>query len=294
MEIISEKKKFARRSIFTAVLAICFAIFMTNSCYDDENLLPEGDEDWSFIVFGDLRQGFSVYDILVKSMAKIKPTPKLAICGGDIMETPNNSFEWKSFWEHSKPVTDLMPMHIARGNHEGTGPESERTFREQTKLKSTNFYYSFTESNARFIICDTEIQGAGGGIVGEQFSWLANELNIAERDDSVQNIFISFHRPLFPQGSHYGETMVNAYELHDLLLQADKLRAVFVSHDHIFNRLTIDGVEYITTGGAGAYLHRNRGGDYHHYLKVSIKNETNRINIKAIGVFNEVVEDFDL
>ena len=276
------------------ITGLSMAFIMIIGCDSEQNELTVGDEDWSFLVFGDMRQGFSIYDVLVKHMAAIKPLPALALCGGDIMMSPNNEIEWKAFWEHSKPITDVMPVFITRGNHEGSDPQSEKIFREQTRLKSSEFYYSYTVYNTRFIICDTEIEGTEGSIVGKQLEWLTNELNKAENNDSITNIFVCFHRPIFPQGAHYGDDMVNADELHGLLLQYVKLRAVFMSHDHIFNRLQKDGVEYITTGGAGANLFHDRGGGYHHFLKVSVTNKTNNINIKTIGLFNDVVEEFNL
>lgn len=294
MKGIQKKLTKGKQAILHSVFFIIMVVIFPVSCTEEQYEVPVGEEDWSFLVFGDLRQGFAIYDILVANMAKIEPTPVLALCGGDIMESPNNEVEWIEFWEHSKPIADKMPIHIARGNHEGNLEPHETAFRTQTKLKSTNFYYAFTEYNTRFIICDTEIKGANGGIVGEQLEWLVNELDMADRDDEIANIFLCFHRPLFPQGSHYGQNMINAYELHDVFIQYEKIRAIFLAHDHIFHRLQRDGVEYIISGGAGAYLHRNRTGDYHHYLKVSITNETNRINVKSIGIFNEVVEDFDL
>lgn len=36
------------------------------------------------------------------------------------------------------------------------------------------------------------------------------------------------------------------------------------------------------------------GGDFHHFIKASCNDQNNRFNIKAIGILNEVVEDFDL
>jgi len=102
------------------------------------------------------------------------------------------------------------------------------------------------------------------------------------------------HRPLFPQGRHIGEDLTNANELHQLFLKHTKIRTVFSGHDHMFNKYVRDGVIYLTTGGGGGLLYRGFGGDYHHFLKVSFFNDTVRINLKTIDIFNEIIEDFDL
>jgi hypothetical protein len=62
----------------------------------------------------------------------------------------------------------------------------------------------------------------------------------------------------------------------------------------MFNKYVRDGMIYITTGGGGGKLYSGYGGDYHHFLKVSFFNDTARINVKTIDIFNEIIEDFDL
>ena len=42
------------------------------------------------------------------------------------------------------------------------------------------------------------------------------------------------------------------------------------------------------------YLLHGYGGDYHHFVKVSLYRGSARINLKTIGIFNEVLDDFDL
>ncbi|MCG8698224.1 MAG: metallophosphoesterase, partial [Bacteroidales bacterium] len=213
-------------------LSIASLLLLSTSCDQEDTSGIDGDEDWSFLVYGDLRQGFSIYDVLINSMTRLNPTPAFAVCNGDIMATPNNEVEWLAFWNHTEKLTRQMPVHIVRGNHEGNSPEDERIFREQTKLKTSNIYYSFIENNSLFVLLDTEVPGEVAGILNKQLTWLTNTLDQAKKNDDIIRIFIFMHRPLFPQGAHYGEDMYNAHELHDLFIQHDKIRAVFVSHDH--------------------------------------------------------------
>jgi hypothetical protein len=256
-------------------------------------LQPDG-EDLSFIVFSDVQQGYGIFSQLAKVMADIKPAPCAAFCCGDIMLRPANEAEWLNFWRYARPVTEEMPLFIARGNHEGNDPGSELVLRQQAEFPGDNFYYTHQADDILFIILDTEINGQKSCITGAQFEWLKSTLDSASANAGIGNIFILMHHPLYPQGFHSGSNLQNADELHQLFLQHDKIRAVFAGHDHLFNHYEKDGLHYITTGGGGASLYHGYGGDYHHFVKVSVFNNPFRINIKTIGIFYEIVEDFDL
>jgi hypothetical protein len=102
------------------------------------------------------------------------------------------------------------------------------------------------------------------------------------------------HHPLFPQGYFAGSNLHNAAELHLLFLSCEKIKGIFAGHDHLFNCYIRDGITYITSAGGGEPLYHGIGGDFYHFLKVSIYDKQQRINLKAIDVFNEIMEDFDL
>lgn len=267
-------------------------LLVTVSC-EKQSLAP-GGEDWSFVVFADIQQGYGVYGKLAEIIAEINPTPVLAVCCGDLMLRGGNEFEWQVFWETSKPITDKMPLYIARGNHDGNDPVSEAIFMVQTGLKSNRFYFDFDTMGCRFMILDTEIKNEENGIFNEQLQWLTDELADAEENQAVEHIFVFLHRPLFPQGKYADSPLTNSEELHQLFLSNPKIKAVFAGHEHYFNRFIKDGIPYIITGGGGGILYSGYGGDYHHFTRVSFFEKENRINIKTIGIFYEVVEDFDL
>ncbi len=252
------------------------------------------DEDWSFIVFADVRQGYGIYGQLANLISKIEPVPEFAVCLGDIMGSGSNEVEWESFWRYSKPVTDLMPLYIARGNHEGNSETDEEIYREQTGIPADTFYFSFSYAHSLFIILDSYMRNQEDSIGKDQFNWLKSQLDSVSSLDYIKNVFVFLHHPLYPQGKYKGKDLKNAGELHVLFTSSLKIRAVFVGHDHIFNKYIKDGIYYITTAGAGAPLYRGYGGDYYHFVKVSVYDQLNRLNIKTIGLFNEVIEDFDL
>jgi len=276
------------KQLFSLFLLFVFL----NCCTKTE--LADGREDWSFIVFSDIQQGYGVYGQLTQYIGNIEPTPKVAICCGDIMLRSANEVEWLNFWHTSKPISDKMPILLARGNHEGNDKFSEEVLREQFSFPNTNFYMAQQIDNTCFVLLDTEIKDEEGSIGIEQITWLQDLLNELSYNQSLEYIFLFMHRPMFPQGKYMNSPLSNSDELHQLFLNHPKIEAVFSGHEHMFHKNNKDGLTYITTGGGGGILYHGYGGNYHHYTKISFYKLEDRINIKTIGLFNEVVEDFNL
>lgn len=275
-------------------LLIIFMVVIIPGCSTLDTDLPEGEEDLSFVVFSDLQQGYGIYNMLASNIGKIEPAPVAAFCLGDIMLRPGNELEWLNFWHYSEPITEKMPVYIARGNHEGNEASDEYALRNYGRISTNKFYYSIQYEDLLFLILDTEIRGEDGSIRGDQLAWMQKQLDSAAGAPGIENIFIFLHRPLYPQGFHRGSNLLNADTLHEIFLLNNKVSIVFAGHDHLFNCYRKDGMHYITTGGGGGPLYHGYGGDYHHFIKMSIFRETKRINLKSIGIFNEVVEDFDI
>lgn len=252
------------------------------------------NEDWSFVVFSDVQQGYGVYGQLAQHIGNIEPTPKIAICCGDIMLRSGNEAEWLNFWHVSKPITNKIKLLLSRGNHEGNDHSSEAMLKEQFYFYNNGFYQAWQLDNTYLILLDTEEKDGEGSIGNDQFTWLQNMLADITLNQSIDYIFVFMHRPMFPQGKYANSPLSNSTELHQLFINHAKVKAVFSGHEHMFHKKSIGGLLYITTGGGGGILYRGYGGDYHHFTKISIFEDDQRINIKTIGLFNEVVEDFDL
>ncbi len=275
------------------ILLILFSLIMV-SCSTLPEKIPPSDEDISFVVVGDIQQGLGIFCRLAEHIGALEPTPCATIFLGDYMAKPGLEIEWLNFWNYAEPITTKMLVYLVRGNHEGNTPEDNYALRQYGHFPEGSFYFTSQQEDLLFIILDTHEEGDGNGISDEQKVWLANELDAATADSGIRAIFIGMHHPLYPQGFHQGHGLWMAEEIHGLFLQHPKIRVVFAGHEHFYNRMVKDGINYIISGGGGAYLFHGYGGDYHHFIKVSIYRQENRINIKTIGVFNEIVEDFNL
>jgi acid phosphatase type 7 len=264
------------------------------SCAEQYEVPVEKDESWSFVVFSDLQEGYGIFSQLAINIHHLTPSPRVAFCCGDLMLRSANESEWVSFNHCATPIREKMPLLIARGNHDGNDSLSEAMLHQYGPIPSERFYYTYSSNDTFFILLDTNERGLEGAILGNQLTWLAHQLDSATSAPLIQHIFIFMHQPLYPQGKHKGKNLTNADELHQLFLQHKKIGAVFSGHDHMFYKYVRDGMIYITTGGGGGSLYRGYGGDYNHFLKVSFFNDSTRVNVKTIDLFNEVIDDFDL
>jgi len=256
----------------------------------DEN---HPDYKRAFVIIGDVRQGYGIYSQHAKHIADLEPVPEATFCLGDIMLRPGNEVEWESFWHYSKPIKDLMPIYLVRGNHEGNDPAFEEIFSEQSGLGNGFFYYYVKTDNIGWLVLDTEVRGEEGSVGPDQFLWLSRQLANLQRDTLIQHIFVLMHRPLFSFGEDMGTQLENTEDLHFLFCSYSKVKTVFAGHDHIYHRHIRDGINYITTSGGGEPLYHGVGGDYYHFVLVSFKDD-DRINIKIIDLFNEIIEDYDI
>ena len=267
---------------------------LLTSCTEIYVVSVEKDETWSFVVFSDVQQGYGVFSQLAINITNLEPSPCAAFCCGDIMLRSANEAEWLSFNNCTEALEQKMPLFLARGNHEGNDFASEILLKQYGHFTTEHFYYTHYEKNTFFIVLDTNEKGLEGSIQGDQLAWLEQQLDSASLEQSVGNIFLFMHQPLYPQGKHMGEDLKNADELHQLFLKNKKIRAVFSGHDHMFNKFVKDGMIYLTTGGGGGVSYSSYGGDYHHFLKVSFFRDSARVNVKTIDTFNEIIETFDL
>jgi 3',5'-cyclic AMP phosphodiesterase CpdA len=288
------EKIFAKRQYLLGLRLIISINCLLITCSKSPTNIP-GDEDWSFIVFGDSRQGYGIYEKLAIHMGKVSPIPRMAFCVGDVMKKSGNEAEWIKFYNYSMPFTKKMPLYIARGNHEGNDSASESLLRKQIDISENKpFYYSIETYGKCFNILDTEILGEENSITNRQLAWLKTKLDSVSKEISISGIFIFMHRPLFRQSRAKGKKLKNADDLHALFQNYKKIEAVIAGHDHIFHYQKKDGINYIITGGAGAPLGKEGTGNYYHFLKLSFYKDTNSYNLKTIGVFNETIENRDL
>ena len=181
-------------------------------------------------------------------------------------------------WRIYKQTTRRLrsPIFHIPGNHDLWNETSARIYRELWG----NTYYAFDYGNSRFIGLDTE--SSNGRLGDQQFQWLQQQLETF----AGQNVFVFFHRPVFPVGPAIGSSLdqypTERDRVHQLFKQhRNVLRGVFAGHEHLYSFQERDGVPYYTTGGAGAPLYTAPElGGFHHFLMARVAGSHLDVEVK--------------
>lgn len=242
---------------------------------------------FSFAVLGDNRAGDPACDAVYEKIiaAALERKPDFLINTGDQIDKPGNVEHWKRFRELSKNVA--IPYFLTVGNHDAhvEVAGSEDTYREQVNLPGNELYYAFAAGNSLFVVLDSYLKGEDKKITGEQFKWLEKVL----LSSMQKHKFIFIHHPLYPdpdKGKHYGNSL-DRYKEERNRLQAlfvkHRVTMVFLGHEHLYLRKSVDGIPHIIAGGGGAPLYaKDEAGGFHHYVLVTVDGD--RVSGEVVDV----------
>ncbi|NDY94343.1 glycosyltransferase [Wenzhouxiangella limi] len=133
-------------------------------------------------------------------------------------------------------------------------------------------FFSFRLKDSLFVFLD----GTGKSDTAWQLMWLERELALP----NLQNRFVFIGTPLHPplqetpvfESENYLDNEAFRRPLMDLL-ESHEVDVVFSANLSVYSRLTIDGVEYITTGGAGGPFVTGET-PFHHFVDVTVAGES--------------------
>jgi hypothetical protein len=241
-------------------------------------------QSYTFAVFGDNRgdeTGEQPATFLQLLQAINKRDPAFVLDTGDmIYGHTRDEAQLRTQWATYRTAASRLkpPLFHIPGNHDIWNEASARVYRE---LWGTN-YYAFDCANARFIGLDTE--SVSSRIDQRQFSWLEQQL----RSCNQPNVFVFFHRPLFPIDGGIGSSLdtfpAERDRLHELFVRHRSIiRAVFAGHEHLYHYQKRDGVAYYTTGGGGAPLYTAPElGGFHHFLLVRVSGQNVDVTLEKL------------
>ena len=246
---------------------------------------------FTFAVLGDNRTGDDIYRKVLGQVLERKPA--FIVNTGDQIEKPGNREMWANFWEMSKAVT--VPYFFTVGNHDAhiEVAGSEETYKEQVNLPGNELYYSFIAGNSLFVVLDSYLKGEDKRITGEQFKWLEQVLAGSKQ----MHKFVFIHHPLYPEkgkGKHYGNSLDRYKEERDrlqALFVKHRVTMVFLGHEHLYLRKTVDGIPHVIAGGGGAPLYASdEDGGFHHYVLVTVDGDN--VSGEVVDVNGKVRDKF--
>ena len=265
---------------------------------------PPDGEEFKMIVVGDNRPRTTVtqpveWEQIAEMIAAEEP--HIVISTGDYVRdidenNEDNLVAWNYFTEINDRIGHYAPMYAVIGNHDKSrtgGPLMLNYFFDAFVLPDEpSPYYSFDYAGVHFTMLMTYELGYDSRIVGDQLTWLENDL--ASTNKAMK--FVVLHTPMYPV-VHIDDSL-NIYPeernaLQDLFEERN-VSLVLAGHDHLFDRLTVNGVTQVITGGGGAplYDHPFWGGGYHHYVRSFVSSDN--ITLSAITLTGSIAETYQL
>lgn len=232
---------------------------------------------FTFAVYGDSRTGVETHRKVVAAVQRLRP--RFVINTGDIVTDGDKLAEWEPFFATAAPLTGSLPYYVAAGNHEKNADVFYRLFPGapgQGELQRE--WYAVTHGFLRVIVLNSTRN------VEVQRDWL--EQYLTAHAGEARWTVVAFHYPPFSSSSRNGDAQMRKEWVP--VLQRHRVDAVFLGHDHFYERSEDDGIPYIICGGGGAPLYapnanpnpRQRYAERTaHYLRVDVTATSLRIRM---------------
>jgi hypothetical protein len=265
--------------------------------------LPAEDDAFFFVVFGDRTggpdTGVSVLADAVHDTNLLEPD--LVMTVGDLIDGYNQTDEWMAEMREYKGIMDklICPWFPVAGNHDIYWRGPNRPEGEHEKSYEMHFgplWYAFEHKNCWFIALYSDEGDPRTGeksinkpetqvMSEEQLTWLTETLSKAQDADHV---FVFLHHPRWI-GGNYGDDWD---KVHDVLVGAGNVSAVFAGHIHRMRYDPKDGIEYVTlaTVGGGQSEAVPEAGYLHHYNIVTVRKDQIALSSIPVGEIMDVRE----
>ena len=170
--------------------------------------------------------------------ARVRPFA-FVLTTGDNFYAPDGTATEANFWRPERCLRRLgIPYRAAWGNHDLAGTATAEV------LGARRRWYAFGAGPVRVVVLD-----ANRPAHPAQRRFLARVLATAPEPVRI----VAFHQPARTSGIHPpGEEQRRRWEP---LFRRRGVALVLQGHNHLYERLVVDGVTYVTTGGGGARLY---------------------------------------
>ncbi|NQU16674.1 MAG: metallophosphoesterase [Candidatus Saganbacteria bacterium] len=230
-------------------------------------------DSFSFLAFGDNRDGDETFKLLLNKASKEKNIA-FAFNTGDFVSRGSES-EYKKYTKIIGKYPSLNIYHVP-GNHDMVAGG----WRRFNKYFGSH-YYSFDYKNAHFVILNNAFRES---FTEKQISWLKRDLAATKKPLK----FVFFHKPVFDPSGFYNDHIMDSRRMAErmiLIFKRYKVGYVICGHIHGYGHARRDKIDYFITGGAGAplYLPSQLGGFYH-YMRFDI--DGNKVSARAVRIFD--------
>lgn len=202
---------------------------------------PAASAPVRFLVKGDWGWGGSAQAAVTRRMCAEarRPAAAFVLTTGDNFYRPDGVATAANFLRPEICLRALgLPWRAAWGNHDVAGTSTADV------LGSPRRWYAFARGPLRVIVLDGNDPADPA-----QRDFLRRQLRDAPQPVRI----VVVHQPLYTSGLHAGSE--TEQRLWAPLIRRGRVALVLQGHNHMYERLRVDGVTYVTTGGGGAPLY---------------------------------------
>ncbi len=235
---------------------ILFFVVIIFSLFSNTNA-----QEFRFVVLGDSQfENPDTFEEIVKEAELLKPA--FVIHVGDMIhgytyDINTSREQWRKFKQQISPLT--CPFYPTPGNHDLTTKEIQPAYTEA--WGNDKLYYSFDYKNSHFIIINAFLDQQFDTIPKVEYQWLLNDLEKAKNAD---NIFISFHSPLYMNSNYDWKPLQE-------ILKKYNVKGIFSGHYHIYDYRVENGIPYFCINSSGNMDFNNFLAGYGHgFLYVTV------------------------
>jgi len=181
-------------------------------------------------------------------------SPDFTMHAGDVQYYDSFVETWAGWFPAMRPLLGQGAMLVALGNHEleNDGEDYDdynyRFFGDEAQ-GGRDAYFHFESGGVHFFALNSELPLAPESAEG---SWLVSTLAAASASPGYRTSLIFMHRPWVTCGD--SEQDVDLRTRYASIFVQNKVSVVFQAHVHAYERFTLDGLTWITTGGGGGLL----------------------------------------